>query len=120
MYVDFRSALADQDRKMSKRVIKPEQFYMSRDWKEVLLGGIVLYINERDSKKGKWAVVTLQCNHHIVLMMCWNGMWEKYKSELRHSKRKKKAIVVSGKVKYDDWRSQKVLNCSEKDVLYEL
>lgn len=118
--IDFKQYINKVDKSLSKIYMTSEQFLSKgQDWKESCIAGKIMYFGERKSKKGKFGVLTIQSNNEILQTIFWNTEYVKFKNKIESIK-KDSYIIVSGKIKLDDYRNCNVLFCNEKTKLIEI
>lgn len=109
--IDFKSILKDRGYKEeAKLYLTNREFGRAKDWTVACIAGRLMYINPRDTKKGKAGQLTIESNNKIVTVMVWSDVWQQAEENLvKIHKTKSPLISVTGKVKYDDWHQKKVL-----------
>lgn len=72
-----------------------------------IVGGFVIDVVERKSRKGPFAIITLESNYEFINMIIFAELWAEYAEFLRESKNN--ILLVDGYVQYDKWRQEYVL-----------
>lgn len=72
-----------------------------------IVGGFVIDIVERKSRKGPFAIITLESNYEFINVIIFAELWAEYAEFLRESKNN--ILLVDGYVQYDKWRQEYVL-----------
>lgn len=112
--LDYRKLIKQKDRYMGGLYLMPEVFFKkSSEWKDSVVGGKLMYIKKRQSKRGEFVTLTLDCNSEVLIVILWNDVWVKYCDEI--DELKGRLIAVRGKVKYDSFKGMNVLY-SDQDI----
>lgn len=72
-----------------------------------IVGGFVIDVVERKSRKGPFAIMTLESNYEFINVITFAELWAEYAEFLRESKNN--ILLVDGYVQYDKWRQEYVL-----------
>lgn len=72
-----------------------------------IVGGFVIDVIERKSRKGPFAIMTLESNYEFINVIIFAELWAEYAEFLRESKNN--ILLVDGYVQYDKWRQEYVL-----------
>lgn len=72
-----------------------------------IVGGFVIDVVERKSRKGPFAIMTLESNYEFINVIIFAELWAEYAEFLRESKNN--ILLVDGYVQYDKWRQEYVL-----------
>lgn len=72
-----------------------------------IVGGFVIDVVERKSRKGPFAIITLESNYEFINVIIFAELWAEYAEFLRESKNN--ILLVDGYVQYDKWRQEYVL-----------
>ena len=112
--VDYRGLLKNIDKKLSALYLKPDEFLEidAKNIKTCLAGRIVGW-TERDSKRGKFGVLALECNDKMLNAILWSDVWKEQKSHVEKTKKNNGLVVVTGRTAYDNWRNCNVLYSEE-------
>lgn len=86
------------------------------DRMERLLIGVVKEIVIKNSKKGEFAQVLLDCNYVNVWVIFWSEIWQSIKENIIDSK--SKILAVNGSLMYDSWRKQNIIQTEENTKIY--
>ena len=103
---------------MLKKYLKPYDFFEAKDWTEALIGGILIDVIERNSKRGKFGILKLENNNNIYEVLIWNDMYAEMETTLLDLKGK--LLAISGKIKYSDYSHMNTLQSTDKTKLYKL
>jgi DNA polymerase III subunit alpha len=120
--VDYKNILKKLDKNAYKIYLNASEFLEQDDkWKKACIAGKILFIKERDSKRGKFGTVVLESNDKQVTATIWSDVWEEKKEEILDIKKRKKLIAITGKILHDTFRGHNVLY-SDKEVtkIYEI
>lgn len=85
-----------------------QQMGPSGAYNQIAVGGQLLAVQERMSKKGPFGQLTLQCNDDLVLVTLWNDQYEQHKAAL--SAALNATVFISGEVLKDDYKKCNVLH----------
>lgn len=72
-----------------------------------IVGGFVIDVVERKSRKGPFAIITLESNYEFINVIIFAELWAEYAEFLKESKNN--ILLVDGYVQYDKWRQEYVL-----------
>lgn len=72
-----------------------------------IIGGFVIDIIERKSKKGLFAIIILESNYEFINVTVFPEMYSEYGEFLKESKNN--ILMVDGYIQYDKWRQEYVL-----------
>lgn len=75
------------------------------------IGGVVSEVLERNSKKGPFAQIILDCNNQMVTCIMWAEIWPEYKEQITNSV--DKILFISGEIKFDTYRQANVLQTNK-------
>lgn len=73
----------------------------------VAVGGYVIDVIERKSKKGLFAIITLESNYDFLNVLIFPELYEEYRESLLESKGN--ILLTDGYVQWDKWRQEYVL-----------
>lgn len=118
--VDFQKVIAPHNKIIARFFVSGTELPFVRDNKVVAIAGLIIQLIERQSKRGPWASMTLLSNNDIVFALVWNDTWHVFKDQLQSIKKQKKLVAITGRVKYDTWRNEKVINTFDKTKIIEL
>lgn len=122
--VDYRSILLTHTlqplgKKLSNLFVSGEQLEKSKDYEEVAVAGLVIYADVRTTKKKeKYIILNMISNNDLIFLLFWPDSYDKFKEILDDCKNK--TYAMSGKVKMDDYRGQKVVFGNEDSKILEL
>jgi DNA polymerase III alpha subunit len=119
--INYKDLLMKQskDKRFNNKYIDGLDFLNSKkDWREGTICGRVLFMIERNSKKGKFGAITIEHNNNLIQIVLWNEIYKKYKEQLETIKGK--LIAVDGKIKFDTWRGCNVMYSEDETKLIEL
>lgn len=69
-----------------------------------IIGGYVLDIVERKSKKGKFCIITLESNYEFINVIVFSELYSEYESFLQESK--SNILLVDGYIQWDKWKEE--------------
>lgn len=100
--------------KQIHRYIDSSDFYNTEvSEKDVkVICGILKRIIERqpkDTTKDKFAQLELDCNDSIIYVTCWSETYSIYRRDLKEAEEESRIIVISGNVKFDNYKKHNVL-----------
>ena len=75
------------------------------------IGGVINEIIVKESKKGEYCKVILEINYDFVQIMMWSDIWMNFKNIIVGSEGK--IMFVNGRVSYDNYRKENVLQTEE-------
>lgn len=109
--IDYRKILKDKGMKNELKIYKTgKEFMRSDDWTPACIAGRLMYLDVMNTKKGKSGQLTLECNNKIILVRIWADVWTELEKGIAEiAKKKNQLLIVTGKIKYDDWNQRKVL-----------
>lgn len=85
--------------------------------KRVVTAGVVVEVEDKNSKKGKWMKVLVEQNYDFVCLYVWSDAYDKYSQQLLNSKGQ--ILVFNGRVVWDDNREENIIQ-AEEDFQIEL
>lgn len=102
--VDYRGLLRATNPKLSELYLNPDEFLIidSKNKKSLVAGRIVGYI-ERNSKRGKFGVLTIECNNKMLRCVLWSDVWTVEKKHIENSKKNNNLVAIIGRIGYDDY-----------------
>jgi DNA polymerase-3 subunit alpha len=88
--------------KFEGRYVDVVEFF-DKDFEKITakIGGYVIEIDERESKRGRYANVTLESNYEFIKVKFWSEEWELFKDIVIDSK--KSIMLIGGQIMYDSW-----------------
>ncbi|HPI18736.1 MAG TPA: DNA polymerase III subunit alpha [Candidatus Kapabacteria bacterium] len=117
----FRDILNSYDRRLTKLFIEPNLFLVGKnDYKNSLVVGFLVSIRERKSKRGKFAELLVKCNYESLYVTCWSDVYLENKKQLEKIKKEETLFIITGKIKFDDYKGMNVLYTQETTKIYEL
>lgn len=69
-----------------------------------IIGGYVLDIIERKSKKGKFCIITLESNYEFINVIVFSELYSEYEEFLQSSKGN--LLLVDGYIQWDKWKEE--------------
>lgn len=69
-----------------------------------IIGGYVLDIVERKSKKGKFCIITLESNYEFINVIVFSELYSEYEEFLQSSKGN--LLLVDGYIQWDKWKEE--------------
>lgn len=91
-------------------------FRVEYENKKVIIGGIILDIKERSSKKGNFGQIEIDNNYEKILINYWNKNWEKDKKDFKENQIGK-ILIISGRIVFNNFSNSNQLQI-EDDVEY--
>lgn len=88
------------------------------DQNHVMVGGYLLDIVEKNSKRGLWGELTIESNYEFLRIICFPGQWEMMKDLILKSK--KDIVLINGLITnntYTNLNSLMTVDCSQLVVL---
>jgi len=85
---------------------------------EIIVGGVLIEIVERASKKGAFCNLVLDHNGEQIRCLLWNEVYVKFAELINNNKGK--IIFISGKKKYDSFRKMNILVSIEQSEVVVL
>jgi DNA polymerase-3 subunit alpha len=80
--------------------------------KKVKICGYLTECEERNSKKGKWARLLVECNYTFVYVTIWSEQYKEI-SKLNIIDKEKSLILISGQIVYDSFKKENILQATE-------
>ena len=119
-YIDFHNVLKNISKTFKDRqneFIDVVDLYTSTGiGKKGIVGGVVLSVKEKTSKKGQFGEVSLQCNDDTITVTIWTETWNKYRTEVVKST--DKILLVTGEIsRYHGNNTIQTMNSSKVEVL---
>ena len=110
-YFDYEQLLRQKD--FSEEFIDELSFQKeSNQGEHVCIGGIIKEVIERKAAKGLFGQLQIDCNDELIYITYWTKNWkdsgEKIKASLG------RIILISGIIKFDDYKKQNVLQTQDK------
>lgn len=72
-----------------------------------VLVGVISEIVQRQSKKGPFAQITLDCNGIKIICVMWAEIWTNLRTSMVGQENR--LLIISGEIKYDSWKKFNVL-----------
>lgn len=82
----------------------------------VKIGGYITTVEERTSKKGQWCRVRLENNYTFVNVTIWSEQYKQIK-ELNLIGKEKSLLLISGKVCWDSYKKENILQATDESEL---
>jgi DNA polymerase-3 subunit alpha len=121
-FIDYESILSQKVRKkFSMYYTSPKDFFDGKkDYQKCFIAGILRDVYERDSKRGKFAFITLDNNDFVLEGNIWNETYKNWQDKL--PKLKGKMIALSASIKYDTFnnRNKNIFHTNEFTEIFEL
>lgn len=83
------------------------QDFDGSDYKQVMVGGYVLEVEEKEGKKGKFAALLLESNYKFLRVVIFPDDYEGKEDYIKECK--KSILLLSGKANFDKFREEYVL-----------
>lgn len=109
-YIDFEKIFKSTN--INNQLITEDYFFSEHvrgTGKRV--GGVMVEVIERNSKKGVFAQVILDCNNQIITCIIWAEIWPDYKEQIMSSK--DKIVFIGGEIKHDSYRQCNILQTNK-------
>lgn len=74
---------------------------------EVAIGGFVIDVIERKSRKGPFATIILESNYEFINVIVFSDIYAEYSNFLQESKGN--ILLIDGYIQFDKWRQEYVL-----------
>jgi len=118
-YFDYKKIISESSIKHLTKNYCDEGIFFNTysENKKVVIGGIILEILERNSKQGKFAQITIDCNNELILINYWSKLWVKDKKRFDNSIGK--ILLISGRIAYNSYSKFNALQI-EDDVELEV
>lgn len=109
-YIDYERVF--KITKITHQFISEDDIFLDHArGRDKCIGGVIHDVIERDSRKGIFAQITLDCNNQIVTCIMWAEIWPDYKEKILNSKGK--ILFISGEIKHDSYRQCNVLQTNK-------
>lgn len=98
--------------------IAPSSFHKERASKErenVTVAGYIAEFEERESKKGKFAKLTLDNNYEFIHVMIWPDQYEEMEDYLQECS--KKIMLINGTVNFDNFNKRNILQTNDNTTI---
>lgn len=92
-----------------------EQFHELPNATYLKTGGFVVDIAEKENKKGKWCLITVENNYTFFKIVVWAEQYKYFSEKILASK--KRCVLFSGTVNYDKYRKENILTFNKKSQL---
>jgi hypothetical protein len=96
------------------RIIDIEDFqseYMQR--KRVRICGYLSEVEIKNSKKGQYCILLLECNYTFVTVKIWSEQFESLAEKMNIQEQEKKLILINGLIVWDNFKGENVLQATE-------
>lgn len=99
-YKDLTNQFLD---KFEGRYVDAIEFF-DKDFEKITakIGGYVVEVDERESKRGQYANVTLESNYEFFEVKFWSEEWKLFKDIIIGSE--KSIMLIGGQIMYDSWK----------------
>ena len=117
--IDYESMLPNK--RMKRLYVNESDFFISRDETEVCVAGKLMSFTERNIKTGVMCSMQIDSNNSIISITAWP---DSYKNIIRDVENgdmlnvKGKVICISGVVRKDKFRNQKMLFTNQNSRMY--
>jgi len=91
----------------------PEDIFFSEEARGIrkCIGGVISEVIERKSKKGPFAMISLDCNNEMITCIMWAEIWPEYKEQLLNNK--ERILFIAGEIKHDTYRQCNILQTNK-------
>jgi DNA polymerase-3 subunit alpha len=102
-YFDYKKIISESSLQHLTKIYCDENNFFNTysENKRVIIGGIILEVLERNSKQGKFAQITIDCNNELILINYWSKLWLKEKKRFDDSTGK--ILLISGRITYNSF-----------------
>lgn len=78
---------------------------------KVKVGGYIVEVEEKSSKKGKWCRILLESNYTFIWVTIWNEQYKQIE-DLNLQDKLKSIMLISGEVVWDTYRKENILQAN--------
>lgn len=113
-FFNFKKLIANQSDFPKNKFIEFETFIQegsATNRLQGVVGGVIIEVIEKSSKKGKFAQIRLDCNHNYIWVVLWSEIWPKFKDQILN--KEGNILLISGRVSYDSYKKQNILQTEE-------
>ena len=87
----------------------------SREREKVTVAGYITEFEERESKKGKFAKLTLDNNYEFIHVMIWPDQYEEIEDYIQECG--KKIVLINGTVNFDNFNKRNILQTNDDTTI---
>lgn len=87
----------------------------SREREKVTVAGYITEFEERESKKGKFAKLTLDNNYEFIHIMIWPDQYEEIEDYIQECE--KKIMLINGTVNFDNFNKRNILQTNDDTTI---
>lgn len=88
----------------------------SDERKKVKIGGYITEVEERTSKKGKWARIKLENNYTFINVVIWAEQYKQIEN-LNLAEKEKALLLITGQISNDSYHKENVLQANDDTEL---
>lgn len=116
--VDYETMIRDAipNRRVAKLFVNDFEFGNVKEGSEVTIAGKLIYYVERKIKNGTMVSVNIDCNNTIIPVTLWPDAVERLPENIENYKNR--VVAISGRVKKDKFKNQKVLYSDDRTKIY--
>lgn len=117
--IDYESMLPNK--RMKRLYVNENDFFISRDDTEVCVAGKLMSFTERNIKTGVMCSMQIDSNNSIISITAWPDSYENIIRDIENGDMlnvKGKVICISGVVRKDKFRNQKMLFTNQNSRMY--
>lgn len=116
--VDYEQMIKDAipNKRMSEMYVNDVEFLATKDKKEVVIAGKLIYYREKEIKTGVMCNIQIDCNNTIIPVMLWPDAYERLNENIEDLKGC--VVAISGIVEKDTWKNEKKLFSNSKTKLF--
>lgn len=117
--IDYESMLPNK--RMKRLYVNESDFFISRDETEVCIAGKLMSFTERNIKTGVMCSMQIDSNNSVISITAWPDAYENIIQSVENGDMlnvKGKVICISGIVRKDKFRNQKMLFTNENSRMY--
>lgn len=117
--IDYESMLPNK--RMKRLYVNESDFFISRDETEVCVAGKLMSFTERNIKTGVMCSMQIDSNNSIIGITAWPDTYENIIRDVENGDMlnvKGKVICISGIVRKDKFRNQKMLFTNQNSKMY--
>ena len=116
--VDYETMIRDAipNKRVAKLYVNDFEFSNTKEGKEATIAGKLIYYQERSIKNGTMVSVNIDCNNTIIPVTLWPDAVERLPENI--SEYKNRVVAISGRVKKDKFKNQKVLYSDDRTKIY--
>lgn len=112
---DYQSLLEEHN-SSGDLYITPEDFQLehySKERTKVKIGGVIVEVTVRESKKGTWAKVLIESNYSFITIVIWAEQYRSLFRDLDLAQEIKSILLINGKIVLDSYHNENVLQTYE-------